>query len=242
MINCINSNSLQGARGISGLVGQARKSGFDHLELSLEPSGPLGQAPWDDLLKEIRNSNMKIASLTSTQFDLFTLAGCHGEPERNAARDTVTQYLSYASSGDFDTMVRISAHETHPPDQVTIHEYETAFNSLFLAIADLTAAAEERAIPLVIENPAAGVLLSPLELRDFIDQVNSPYLGLCLNPTHAARIGNPLDWLHVLDHRILAVHLKRTSASNNEENGLQNDLWANIENQNRNITMINTAL
>ena len=42
MIKCINSNSLQEAKDIPGLIGQAQKSGFDRLELSLEPSGPLG--------------------------------------------------------------------------------------------------------------------------------------------------------------------------------------------------------
>jgi L-ribulose-5-phosphate 3-epimerase len=238
MIKCINSNSLQQAKDIPGLIEQADKSGFDHLELSLEPSGPLGEVTLDELRKDVDNSNLKIASLTSTQFDLFTLAGLDGEPERTAARDTVTQYLHRASSGNWDTMVLISAHEKHPLDQVAVNDYETAFNSLFQTLTDLTATAEELSVPLVIENPAAGLLLSPLELRDFIDQINSPYVGLCLNPTHAARLGNPLDWFHILDRRILALRLNLPSHSNIDAENPNTDLLNEIETINRNITLI----
>ncbi len=238
MIKCINSNSLQEAKDIPGLIDQARKSGFDRLELSLEPDGPLGKVTWDGLRKDIGNSNMKIASLTSTQFDLFTLAGLDGEPERTAARDTVKQFLHRASSGNSDTMVLISAHEKHPLDQVAVNDYETAFNSLFLTITELAATAEELSAPLVIENPAAGLLLSPLELRDFIDQINSPYVGICLNPTHAARLGNPLDRFHILDSRIFAFHWNFPSASNAEEEGIYSDLLANIKKRNRSIPII----
>ncbi len=238
MIKCINSNSLQEAKNIPGLIDHARRSDFNGLELSLEPTGPLGEANWDDLRKEIGNSNLKIASLTSTQFDLFTLAGLDGEPEKAAARHIITQYLHRASSGNLDSMVLISAHERRPWAQVAVNDYETAFNSLFQNLAELADTAEKLSVPMSIENPAAGLLVSPLELRDFIDQINSPYVGVCLNPTHAARLGNPLDWLGIFDQRILAVHLNFPSASNSEEEGLYSDLLTNIKNRNRNIPII----
>jgi len=238
MIKCINSNSLQEAKDIPGLIDQARKSGFDRLELSLEPFGPLVEATWDDLRQDIDESNLKIASLTSTQFDLFTLAGLDGELEKATARDTVKQFLHRASSGNLDTMVRISAHERHPWDQVAVNDYETAFNSLFLTITELADTAEELSAPLAIENPTAGLLLSPLELRDFIDQINSPYVGVCLNPTHAARFGNPLDWLHVLDPRIFALRLKLPSHSNIDAENPHIDLLTEMETINRNIPII----
>jgi len=238
MIKCINSNSLQEAKDIPGLIDQARKSGFDHLELSLEPAGPLGEAAWDDLRKDIGNSILKIASLTSTQFDLFTLASLDGEPARTAARDTVTQLLRQASSGKGEMMVLISAHEMHPWDQVTINNYETAFNSLFQNMTDLADTAKELSVPLAIENPTAGLLLSPLELRDFIDQINNPYVGVCLNPTHTARLGNPLDWFHILDPRILALRLNLTSQSNIDAENPHTHLLTEMETINRNIPLI----
>ena len=238
MIKCINSNRLQKAKDIPGLIDQAQKSGFDHLELSLEPPGPLGEVTWDDLRKKISNSNMKIASLTSTQFDLFTLASLDGEPEKTAARDTVKQFLHRDSSGNSDTMIRISAHEKHPLNQVTVNDYETAFNSLFLTITELADTAEELSAPLAIENPTAGLLLSPLELRDFIDEINSPYVGVCLNPTHAARFGNPLDWLHVLDPRIFALRLKLPSHANIDAENPHTDLLTEMETINRTIPII----
>jgi len=49
MIKCINTNSLQEATDIPGFIGLAQKLGFDGLELSLEPAGPLGNVTWEDL-------------------------------------------------------------------------------------------------------------------------------------------------------------------------------------------------
>lgn len=238
MIKCINTNNLQEAKDIPGLIGQAQKSGFDGLEVSLEPTGTLGEVTWDNLRKEIGNSNMKIASLTSTQFDLFTLISLDGESKRNSALDVCKQLLHRASSGNLDTIVRISAHERHAIDQVAVNDYETAFNSLFLSLTELADTAEELSAPLAIENPAAGLLLSPLELRDFIDEINSPYVGVCLNPTHAARLGNPLDWFHILDPRILAIRLNLTSHSNIDAENPLTDLLTEIETINRNIPII----
>ena len=238
MIKCINTNNLQEAKDIPGLIGQAQKSGFDGLEVSLEPTGALGEVTWDDLRKEIGNSNMKIASLTTTQFDLFTLAGLDGEPEKTAARDTLIQYLHRASSDNSDTMVLISAHDVHSPDRVAVNDYENAFNSLFLSLTELADTAEKLSAPLAIENPAAGLLLSPLELRDFIDEINSPYVGVCLNPTHAARFGNPLDWLHILDPRVLAIRLNLTSYSNIDAENPLTDLLTEMETINRTIPII----
>ena len=238
MIKCINSNSLQEAKDIPDLIGQAQKSGFDRLELSLEPSGSLGEMNWDNLRKDIGNSNLKIASLTSIKFDLLTLAGLDGESMRKSALDACKQLLHNATSGNLDSMVNISAHEMHPWDQVAVNDYETAFNSLFLTITELAYTAEELSAPLAIENPAVGLLLSPLEIRDFIDQINSPYVGVCLNPTHAARFGNPLDWLHVLDPRIFALRLKLPSHANIDAENPHTDLLTEMETINRNIPII----
>ncbi len=238
MVKCINSNSLQEAKNIPDLIDQTRRSGFDHLELSLEPSGPLGEADWDDLHKKIVNSDLIITSLTSTQFDLFTLAGLDGEPNQTAARDTVIQFLHRASSGNLDSMVLISAHDRHSVDQVGVNDYETAFNSLFQILTELAAAAENLSAPLACENPAAGLLLSPLELRDFIDQINNPYVGVCLNPMHAARLGNPLDWLNILDQRILALRLNLPSHSNINIENVPTDFLTEWEPVSRNIPLI----
>jgi L-ribulose-5-phosphate 3-epimerase len=238
MIKCINSNSLQEAQDTQGLIDQAQKSDFDGLELSLEPTGPLGEIAWEDLRNEICNSNLKIVSLTTTQFDLFTLAGLDGESERNKALDAIKQLLHCAATVNPDTIITISAQDRHPEGQGVVDDYETAFNTLFQSVAELACTAEKQSVLLAIESPAAGLLLSPLELRDFIDQINSPYFGLCLNPTHTAHLGNPLDWLRILDQRIFALHLKLLPQSNVDTESLPTDLYSKLISRNRIIPLI----
>ena len=58
-----------------------------------------------------------------------------------------------------------------------------------------------------VEAVSDGCLLSPVELRDLLDRVNSPYVAACLNLTSIARIGEPLGWIRTLRHRIVCVRL-----------------------------------
>lgn len=58
-----------------------------------------------------------------------------------------------------------------------------------------------------VEAVTDGCLLSPVELRDLLDRVNSPYVAACLNLASIARIGEPLDWIRTLRHRTVCVRL-----------------------------------
>jgi hexulose-6-phosphate isomerase len=87
--------------------------------------------------------------------------------------------------------------------------YENAFNCLFRHLEILASEAQKQKVNLALENPSRDLLLSPLELRDLIDQINSAHLGICFNPHYAAQLGKPLDWAHILNHRIFAVKLAR---------------------------------
>jgi len=237
MIKSINSNSLQAANTTWDLIIQALNSGFAGLELSLEPSGPLGETPWENLIKEIADSDLKIPALTTTQFDLFTLAGLDGDSERVKAIDTYNRLLHHAA-GIQDATVIISAHDRHSEDRLIVDKYEISFHTLFQSINKIADFAEHQSVPITFENPAAGLLVSPLELRDFIDQINNPYVGLCLNPHHAAHLGNPLDWLRIQEQRISTVRLQGRSLACAVQDEIYPDLLAILKKQNRNIPLI----
>ena len=69
---------------------------------------------------------------------------------------------------------------------------------------------------MAFENPGNGFLLSPLELAGLIDEVNSAYLGLCFNPGYGERSGKAVDWVRILDKRILAVRLEAGRSDEND--------------------------
>ena len=57
-----------------------------------------------------------------------------------------------------------------------------------------------------IKNPADAFLLSPVEMRDLVDRVGSPWVQVCLDTAAVQRHGFPADWVETLGRRIVNVH------------------------------------
>ena len=59
-----------------------------------------------------------------------------------------------------------------------------------------------------IENVWNKFLLSPLEMRDFIDKIGSDYVGSYFDVGNVVYSGYPEQWIHILGKRIRKVHFK----------------------------------
>jgi sugar phosphate isomerase/epimerase len=49
--------------------------------------------------------------------------------------------------------------------------------------------------------------MSPVELREIIDAVNSPMVGACLDAARLERFGSLTDWMAILHRRARAIRL-----------------------------------
>jgi hexulose-6-phosphate isomerase len=79
------------------------------------------------------------------------------------------------------------------------------------ALAQAKAAAKFAAkvkVKLCIENVWNMFLYSPVELRDFIKQVGSPYVGSYFDPANVVASGYPEHWIPVLGKMVKRVHVK----------------------------------
>jgi hexulose-6-phosphate isomerase len=61
---------------------------------------------------------------------------------------------------------------------------------------------------IAIENVWNGFLLSPLEMAELIDRVNSPWVRVYFDTGNAIKLGFPEDWISTLGGRIARVHVK----------------------------------
>ena len=68
--------------------------------------------------------------------------------------------------------------------------------------------AEETKVKIGVENVWNRFLLSPLEMCEFIDSFDSPYVGSYFDVGNVMLYGHPEHWIRILDHRIFAVHMK----------------------------------
>jgi L-ribulose-5-phosphate 3-epimerase len=86
-------------------------------------------------------------------------------------------------------------------------------------LAKCLPAAEKNKVILTPENVWNKFLVSPLEMRAFVDQFQSPWLGAHFDMGNVMQFGYPEDWIRTLGPRIKRVHVKDYKLSARAEQG-----------------------
>jgi L-ribulose-5-phosphate 3-epimerase len=86
--------------------------------------------------------------------------------------------------------------------------YEDAMRRLEEALGILAAEAAQRRVGLGLENVWGKLLYSPLEMRDLIDRIASPWVGVHFDVGNIVQHGYPDQWIRILGKRLRNVHLK----------------------------------
>lgn len=86
--------------------------------------------------------------------------------------------------------------------------YAAAWEISRRSLEEVLPVAEETGVVMAIENVWNKFLLSPLEMRDFIDQFDSPLVQAYFDVGNILLYGYPHHWIEVLGSRIKKVHIK----------------------------------
>ncbi len=89
--------------------------------------------------------------------------------------------------------------------------YEQAYIRSQASIRELLPHAEKTGIQIAIENVWNNFLLSPLEAKGFIDEINHPLVGWYFDIGNIIRYGWPEHWIETLQSRIMKLHMKEYS-------------------------------
>ncbi len=194
----------------------------------------------DDLIRMAGRKGLMAKAITSSRFDIYSLSSAN-EQLRIEAIECFTSFLCLT---DKSNNINQNSEKSEKPAIVigaykqqkitetkSTFSYEQAFNSLFDAMERLSEIAERESVMLAMENPGGGLLLSPLELRELIDEINSPYLGICFNPDNVGPPGDPLDWLRILDKRVIALRLSSKDVAENGAGNNQNVIVTELKRQ-----------
>ena len=100
--------------------------------------------------------------------------------------------------------------------------YKDAWARSQKQIRALIPLAEELKIVIAIEEVWNKFLLSPLEMRAYIEEFKNPIIGAWFDVGNVVLYGYPQDWIHTLAFTIAKVHLKDFKRS---ENGYS---WVNL--------------
>lgn len=83
--------------------------------------------------------------------------------------------------------------------------YAEALNGTHRALQRLAFVAERNGVTIALAGARRGFLLSPVELRELLDEQHLPSVGACLDLDASRSIGSTRDWIETLGRRIHCV-------------------------------------
>lgn len=190
----------------------AKKAGFEGVELAINPEGELSLGATDKELLEIKKTaddiGLSLYSLSSGLCWDYRLSDDNPEM-RQKAKDMIKKQIYSAKMLGADTVLVIpgvvNVEFSHPEVKVA---YDLVYERALEGLNELKSYAEEMKINIGLENVWNKFLLSPMEMRDFIDKIGSDFVGSYLDIGNTLYCSYPEDWIRILGKRIKKVHFK----------------------------------
>lgn len=189
---------------------QARAAGFNGIELAIAEDGPITPASTreecEKIAGQVQDAGLKVAGLASGMGWSCPVAANDSETRKRAVENTAAS-LHVAKWLGTDAILLVPG--TVGDDAEKHHvSYREAMDNTRDSLEKLKSVAEETGTKIGIENVWNKFLLSPLETRDFIDSFGSDQIGAYFDVGNVILTGYPEEWIEILEHRIVRVHLK----------------------------------
>ena len=200
-------------KSVKEAMDMAKEAGFDGIELTLEESGDTGldRTPedWAKIRAYSEEIGLSIHSVASGLLWSYPLTS-DDEQIREKGIEIVEKMLDMAKALGADAVLVVpgAVDVRFIPDFKHKAPYDVAYDRALAALMRLKEKAEALKVHIGVENVWNLFLLSPLEMRDFIDKVGSPYVGAYFDVGNVVATGFPEQWITILGKRIVKVHFK----------------------------------
>ena len=187
---------------------QAKKAGYDGVELCISENGELNMKTTEREMQQIRrmanDMGLEICSVGAWNMWEHNLAG-NDEKEAAYASDIARKQVEAAHAFGADAVLIVPGW-VGTPFAPGIVRYDEAYDNAQKRLAALAPFAEGAGVSLAVENVWNKFLLSPIELRRFLDEINSDYVGAYFDVGNIIYIGYPDQWIEILGERIKRLH------------------------------------
>ncbi|QTH40123.1 sugar phosphate isomerase/epimerase [Cohnella sp. LGH] len=208
----INAWSFPAGMGAKECIRLAKSAGFDGIELALAETGELSLAGGEKEALELKayakETGIELSSLASGLYWDYPLTS-NDEDIRRKGLDVAKKQLETAAALGVDTILLIPGAvgvDFIPGAEVV--PYDVAYDRAQEAVSQLAHTAAEHQVNIGLENVWNKFLLSPLEMRNFIDEIGSPWVGSYFDVGNTLANGYPEHWISILGKRIKKVHFK----------------------------------
>lgn len=183
----------------------AKAAGFDGVEVALDETGEINlestQEELEAILEAAHREGIALYSVASCLGWVYSLTD-NDASIRAKAENNIKKQIDVASILHCNTILVV-------PSVVTEEvSYDTAYERAMEAIKRLAPYAEAKGVTIGIENVWNKFLLSPLEMKQFIDSINSPCVKAYFDVGNVIQTGYPEQWIRILGSRIAKVHFK----------------------------------
>jgi L-ribulose-5-phosphate 3-epimerase len=203
---------LEGKKCIRECFVEAKAAGFEAVELAMGMEGEITLESSEDDIKEIvktaEDVGIGISSLATGLYWDYNFASSDPSKIEMAHRITV-KMLEIAKQLGVDTILVIpgSVDVFFDPSAEVI-PYDFVWQRVTDALKALAPVAEDLRVNIGIENVWNKFLLSPIEMKYFIDNIGSEYVGVYFDVGNVMPFGYPEQWIRILGKRIKKVHFK----------------------------------
>lgn len=204
----INLGMIAGNMPIQDKFALAKDLGFDGLEINT-PGGPDKK----EVIKAAEKTGLQVAGVMNSVHWKYPLS--HPDPEaRKQGLDGLKIALKDAKDFNCSTVLLV-------PGVVNKDiPYDAAYKRTQNEIRKILPLAEDLNVAIAVENVWNHFLLSPLEAAQYVDEFNSKSIGWFFDAGNIVNFGWPEQWIRILDHRILNIHVKEFSRAKRNNEGL----------------------
>ena len=191
---------ILGNMSVDETIDLCQVAGYEAVELTVREGTDLHPDLSESELKSISAkfsaANIEIGSIAGLKGNLLTLE------ERNEGKQALAHGLEIAGIMD------VSAILVHPGQLTVDGTYQAVWGNLVTDIKDLVDLAKREQVAISLENVWNKFLLSPKEMREIIDEIDSEWVGAYLDTANMMAYGYPEQWIRELGSRIKRVHFK----------------------------------
>ncbi|GHV26643.1 hypothetical protein FACS18948_2740 [Clostridia bacterium] len=206
MVKAINAWAFPDTLTMRDKLLAAKRAGFSAFEPTLQESG---EYSLDSSLDEFAALKSFAAEqemeLTSLATGLYWKYG-YTDPEAVDKACEITRFqLKAAQALGVKTILVVPGNIT---EEASKEPYDALYDRALSAVKSLIPLAQKTGVAIGIENVWNKFLLTPLEMRNFIDAAGSPYVKCYLDVGNMLLFGYPEQWIATLGERVACVHVK----------------------------------
>ena len=186
---------------------QAAKAGYEGVELVLSESGSLNmktsEAELSALRRQIEGLGLRVCAVGAWNLWENNLAG-EDQKAASHAQDIIKKQIDMAAALGADTVLVVPGW-VGTPFAPGVVPYELAYENAQKRLARLAPYAQAARVNIGVENVWNKFLLSPLEFRRFLDEIDNPFVGAYFDVGNIIYIGFPDQWIRILGEK----HIKK---------------------------------